>query len=137
MLLKKPLILISLFFVGLCGFNNNIVFADQKQLKWINPVWQDISLSSSFSTFSTRNIQNVPKSSSSCTSYESFKSTLQQNFIDRSTSFDVHLNYNFKFKDVENIILSARDAIMDQDGYIAGNIYSFQASWYGLNGNVR
>ena len=129
---KKVSLIISYFLVGLFVFNH-LVFADTGSSAWINPIWQHVEKEKSLSAFKT---PLAPGSSTLCTSYESFKSALNQRFANRSNTFAINLVYDFEFNNVEDIITTACDEIMEENGYTGGNIYSRYVSWSGYNGDV-
>lgn len=124
------LILISALFLY-SGVMNASAMEDSRYQ--INPAYRHLFDNKPVLPFEKR---KTTKTKLLCDSLESLASTLHDQFKNRVTDFQVHLEYDFQFSEVSDILSQALEEGMQGDDYTAFSYSRWSSSWSGYDGSV-
>jgi hypothetical protein len=71
-----------------------------------------------------------------CFSYAAFKSAIEEHYGRRVTEFSIHLQYDFLFSQVGDIVSQAHDEIVAADDYLRFSYTGYNVGWGGYDGDV-
>jgi len=71
-----------------------------------------------------------------CLSYAAFKSTMEEHYGRRITEFSIHLQYDFLFSQVEDIVRQAHDEVLAADDYLRFSYVGYTVNWSGHDGDA-
>ncbi|MCP4117606.1 MAG: PKD domain-containing protein, partial [Desulfobacteraceae bacterium] len=108
--------------------------AETGHLYHVNPAYKQLAAGKRAPL--NKGLAKRSKTVTTCSSYDSFADVLDGYIQGHNTSFQIALQYDFLFFQVEDIINRAIDEVFDGDDYLALSYVSYSSSWSGDNGSV-
>jgi len=105
----------------------------QGQSFWINPAWQGRIIREDPGP----GIRLKQDLGTDCQSENEIVALLKERLLNRSPEFSFHMDYDFTFGEVGDILARAEAAAVADDDYLAFSIQATQRSWRGYPGDVH
>ena len=71
-----------------------------------------------------------------CFSYAAFRSAIEEHYSRRVTEFSIHLQYDFLFSQMEDIVRGAHNEVLASDEYLRFSYAGHHVNWSGYDGDV-
>ncbi|SDU49415.1 putative metal-binding motif-containing protein [Desulfobacula phenolica] len=130
-IVKRTLGVIIIFTSLFCNFS--YAFAEEGYHYHINPAY--IHLAKQRSSISSKNTIKLAVAIQ-CYSYDDLKNALSVQLKNHTQNFQIHMEYDFQFSEVGDILMQVQNEVFSDDDYLANSYVSYSYSWSGYNGNV-